>query len=119
MEHSETEIMLNLNEQNVDFLECISVYKFPSGRTFKFECLTTEMAKKCVKNGIFLFNLVLNSRWLALEDSKSLDFCFKCYSMNDHLASSCKKPAGYKICSLCSSTNHTYKECTANEKKNV
>ena len=46
MEYSEEELLKNINDLNKDHLKAVSLFKFPSGRTFKVECLSHEMAKK-------------------------------------------------------------------------
>lgn len=42
--------------------------------------------------------------------------CMKCYMIEDHTTRNCPKEANYKICSCCSSTNHTWQECSSEKK---
>lgn len=43
----------------------------------------------------------------------SLQICYCCYALDDHVAFSCPKGHEYKICSLCASCEHTYRDCTS------
>ena len=117
MDHCNTEIMDNINASNMNDLKVTDVYKFPSGRTMKFECITACMARNVLENGFRCFNLVINSLNLSLEESIQAKFCYKCYAINDHTSKHCPKPDSYKCCSTCSARTHTHKECKSNIKK--
>ena len=117
MEYSEEEIQLNLNTMNVGSFSVVNVHKFPSGKTFKFECTTSTMATKCVESGLVIFNLCISPVKLALEESEQISYCYKCYNINSHFSAKCTKSSSYKVCSLCASTDHTYKNCTSTLRK--
>ena len=117
MEHSDDAIMENINGNDNDWLEVSAVHKFPSGKTFKIECKTTEMASLCLKNGFYTFNLSVSPAKLALEESHQVVYCCKCYELNEHMSKNCRKPQSYTVCSLCASDQHTYKECKSDHKK--
>ena len=53
MRCSEEELLENLNDLNKDHLKAVSLFKFPSGRTFKIECLSYE---KCIDHGLAFDN---------------------------------------------------------------
>ena len=111
MEHGSEEIEEEINSSNEPWLVISNVFKFPSGKTFKFECNSAEMAEKCIKEGLFAFNLSIQPYDLSLEASQNIQYCFKCYAIDDHTSKYCEKEKNYKVCSLCASTSHTYKEC--------
>lgn len=117
MEHSEADLIENINEFNKEYLAVVSLFKFPSGKTLKFECRTSEMAAKCLDKGLVLFNLSINPQFLALEECLEGEYCYRCYSINNHKSSSCTKPSDFVICSLCASSMHTYRDCTSNDRK--
>ena len=56
MEHSDEEILHNFNDSN-DQLEATSFVRFPSGKTFKIELKSTEIASNCLDNGFTIFYL--------------------------------------------------------------
>ena len=117
MEHSKEEITDNINQNNEDWLEISHLYKFPSGKTFKFECKTMEMANRCLKTGFHGFNLSVSPHDLTLEEVSQVTYCFKCYAIDDHMVKACTKLQSYRVCSLCSSKQHTYKDCTSTDRK--
>ena len=119
MEHSKQEIEENINDGNESWLKIRNLYKFPSEKTFKFECSTLDMAEKCLKDGFFAFNLSVHPHDLSLEEASKVQYCFKCYALDDHVSKNCGQRQAYKICSLCSSTTHTYKECKSATRKCV
>ena len=77
------------------------------------------MADKILQSGLLLFNLSINPSSMSREEFLDLTICFKCYKWNDHIANHCGQGVDYKICSLCSSTDHTYRECKSEFNKCV
>ena len=117
MEHDELEIKSSINSSNSDKFIALDVFKFPSGKTFKIEFKSTETANMCISTGLFVLNLYIGPKFLALESNGSVKYCFRCYKMNDHISKNCNKPSIYKACSLCAANDHTYKECSASSRK--
>ena len=115
MEHTDQEICDDLNASN-DNLEVVSFVRFPSDKTFKIELASKQMTNLCLKTGIKAFNLYISSNYLALENSHQVTFCFRCYTINNHISSACPKPSTYKVCSLCAKHDHTYKNCGSDER---
>ena len=83
MQHTAEEIKANINMSNNSEKTAQKVFKFPSGRTFKFECKTSCMASKCMEDGVALFNLWIGPRFLAIEENNLVSYCFRCYSINE------------------------------------
>ena len=96
-----------------------SVYRFNKSKTLKVTCSNQEMVNIALRQGVKLFQLSINPNNLAPERFVDIMVCYKCYQWNDHLARSCAKDDNYKVCSLCSSNSHTFKECKSSERKCV
>ena len=116
MDLTELELLTNLNEMNQGKLRALYVNKLPSGKTLKFECESSEMAAYALKNGFILAHLVINPRFLSLEVVRDVQFCYRCYAIENHKANNCPKPQDFVVCSNCSG-NHNYKNCRTNERK--
>ena len=116
MELSVEELVTELNESN-DHLKVTNVFKFPSGKTFKFECESAEMALNCLERGLLLLNLSISPMYLSLEESRDVLYCFKCYEINSHKSTSCPRLSDFKICSLCASENHIFENCESDFRK--
>ena len=112
----ENDIANDLQQRNA-WLSISDVYVFPKSPTIKITCATVAMANKACDSGVFIFNFFIPPNNISLEDYIHLTMCYKCYCYNDHNSSNCPKSSEYKICSLCSSTDHTYKQCSAQEKQ--
>ena len=117
MDHDECTLLEDINENNSPWLKIGELFKFPSGKTFKFECASTDMASSCLERGFYVLNLAVNPRSLVLEDSHQITYCYKCYAINDHHSKSCNKPKEFKACSLCGSNQHTFKDCQTTTRK--
>ena len=117
MDHSEDEILENINLLNARNFSVTKVHKFPSGKTFKMEFKTAKMVEYCLESGFFLFNLSISPKFLALEDNPQIFYCYRCYGINNHKSNSCLKPKSYKVCSLCASEEHSHVDCNSTERK--
>ena len=98
------------------FLNVADLYVFSNSSTVKLTCETVAMVNKIKDSGSFIFNFFIPPRNIALEKYIPLTMCYKCYSYCDHLSSACPKPKEFRICSLYSKTDHTYKQGTSTEK---
>ena len=117
LDFSKEELMESLNVSNSAWLHVVDLFKFPSGKAFKFECQTSKMAQLCLQSGFFVANLSINSNSIALEEFHHVKYCFRCYAINSHVAAKCSKPEDYTACSICASLEHTYKNCESDVKK--
>ena len=115
IEHSDDELKLEIEDKND--VEIVDIYKFPNTKNMKVTFANHEMAKKCLQAGIRLFCFSVPTYNLVQDKFISVKFCFRCYEIDTHEASNCLKPAAYKICSDCSSTEHRYAECNSTIKK--
>ena len=103
-------------------LEIIQLTKFTNARNFKFVCKEAYMANNCLNHGIRMFDMSFPARMLSAQKPKVINlqrptFCFRCYAINDHSVRDCPKPPEFTICSECSSTNHSWQNCTSTTKK--
>lgn len=118
VEFSSEELIKEINEQN-SYLEVVEIIKLSSGKLLKIVFKNQDMASMCLVNGILLFNLNIPPSSLRADEFFKISYCYKCYAIEDHTSRDCCKPSEYKICSICSSLEHTYKDCKATDKKCV
>ena len=110
------DIIAELEEYN-SWLSLVDIYVFQNAPTVKLVCSTNEMAKRVLNSGVLLFNLSIPPGNVIQEEFVYLSTCYRCYAIDDHMASSCSKPKDYKVCSVCAAKGHTFKQCTSNIKK--
>jgi len=95
----------------------VDFFKFPNAKSLKLTFLTLEMASRVINKGLKMFHYSVPPSNVERDIFIKLDTCFKCYEVDSHLIAECPKAADYKICSECSSTEHTFKFCKAGSKK--
>ena len=94
-----------------------SIFKFPNSRTIKITFRETSFAKKAQTDGLRLFHMSIPFHNIKQEVFYNITTCYRCYELEDHFTNQCKKPSDYKVCSECSSTSHTWRECLNSYKK--
>ena len=117
-ERDTASIIEDLQQRNAN-LKVADLFVFTKSSTIKVTCETIAMANKARDLRVFVFEFFVPSVNIALDEYINLIMCYKCYSYNDHLSSMCPKPSDFKICSLCSRTDHTYKQCPSAAKECV
>lgn len=75
----------------------------------------TTMVEKAKQQGILAYNMSISPTQIEQENYVHINTCFNCYQMEDHITKDCPHK-NLKICSECSETGHTYKECKNTEK---
>lgn len=114
--HSESEIKEEIINHN-DWVEDITqIYKFPNSNTLKITFQETAKAQKALELGIKMFLMRISPHTMQQDTFLNLMTCMKCYMVEDHSTRNCPKEATYKVCSCCSSNNHTWQECTVERK---
>lgn len=104
--------------ENVNsWLEIYDIYKFPKSKTLKITFVNQCMAKTAIEKGILMFRLSIPSNDIFPEEYVNLMICYQCYKWDDHLTESCQMGSHFKVCSLCSSNDHTFKDCKSESKK--
>ena len=74
-----------------------------------------SMVEKARQQGILAYNMAISPSQIEQEKYIHVQTCFICYQLEDHQTKDCPYP-DLKICSECSETGHTYKDCTNPEK---
>jgi len=111
-EQIEAELMRANNEIRVTEL-----YKFPNNNLVKVTLATQTMAIRATEKGLYAFNLSIPPDNISIDKYIDVEVCFKCYQLNSHSISNCEKDRDYVICSICASTDHSYKNCQSTVKK--
>ena len=93
------------------------VIKLSSTGILKIVCESTDIRQKVLESGLLLFKMFIPQYMIAPDKYISLVTCFKCYELEDHTSRNCPKSTDFKICSSCSSTSHTWKDCSSPQKK--
>lgn len=109
-------IKTEIENQNIGLI-INSIFKFPNSKTLKVTFTRVDMVDAAINRGLYMFNLSISHFNIERDNYVHLLVCYRCYQWNDHVAANCKKDISYKVCSICSSEHHTYKECDNNVKK--
>jgi len=75
------------------------------------------MAIRASQKGLYAFNLSIPPENIFIDNYIAVEVCFRCYKLDSHNAANCEKDRNYVICSVCSSTDHTYRNCRSAVKK--
>ena len=71
---------------------------------------TREMATKATTEGIVILSQQLEAKNVEKEIAIHLTPCYRCFRYN-HTTEDCRYQRDYKVCSICSYTGHTHREC--------
>ena len=117
-ERSEDEIKEEMENQN-DWIDdgIDSLYKFPRNKMMKITFKHTATAKKATEQGILCFNMSIPHHTIKKEEFIQINTCLKCYEIEKHFTSQCPREKNFKICSECGSTEHTWRDCRAENKQ--
>lgn len=111
-------IKMELENEN-SWLNIQNIYKFPKSRTVKITFINQNMVTLALDRGLLMFHLSIPPSLIYREVYVNILICYKCYQWNDHITECCKKDSSYMICSLCSSEDHTFKDCGADSRRCV
>lgn len=115
MEASVDELRQDLSERNM-WIELDSVFKLKNGKSIKIVCKSHTAAARCLTEGVRISYTSIPPRNIVADRFVKVTYCFKCYALEDHIARDCPKPSDYKVCSLCSAMDHTFRDCTVDTK---
>ena len=115
--NTEEEIKIEIQKKNEWVGELLKIYKFPEMNIVKVSFDETIKAHKAIENGLKMFNMKVPHYDIKQDKYLHILTCYRCYAMEEHPTSQCKKDKNFKICSECSSTDHTWKDCTSEIKK--
>lgn len=116
-ENTEHDIKEEIQKKNEWVGKITRVYKFPKGNIIKITFDETQKAKKAQETGLKLFSMKIPKYDIKQDEHVGIMTCMKCYKMEDHSTAQCNQDGNFKVCSECSSSNHTWRECDAREKK--
>jgi len=107
------EIKSEIENKN-QWCKLLDVFKFKKTKGIKVVFSSSIMAEKAADRGLHMFRLHVPGHVMRKDSFRSVTTCYVCYELNSHISTECpKKSSGYKICSNCSSLDHTWKSCTA------
>ena len=117
LEHSEAEIKQEFEYRAPCTINKIDeIYKMQQHSIIKVKFNDMETAIKIKKEGIKIFYCTLPPWQIENERTVNLLQCMKCYGYG-HATTTCHETV--QICSECSSSSHTWKECDARENQKV
>ena len=116
LNHTPKEIQSEIVNCN-DWSEVKEVIKIPNSKLLKIVFHSAEMSHRCIKDGVFIFRLFVPPANIAREEYHQIKTCYRCYKIEDHNTIHCPEPSSFKLCSLCSSKEHSWKQCTSKTKK--
>ncbi|KAK3884712.1 hypothetical protein Pcinc_011030 [Petrolisthes cinctipes] len=108
------DITNQIHSQN-NWAEVNELVKFPnrhfSANIMKIEFTDTKMAEKAVNEGLRMKYLTIAKHQIEREMYTYIQTCMKCYQLEDHHTTQCPMDRTYIVCSECSSTEHTWRDC--------
>ena len=104
-------------ERKNNWAEVVEVIKFKKSSGIKIVFSNTYMADKCINNGLFLFYLFIRGEDMTKDKFFEIKTCYRCYEFGSHFTNECKQSLTYKVCSLCASHDHLWKECKTPARK--
>lgn len=117
-DNTERNIRTEIENQNEWVGQISKVSKFISGgNIIKVTFSETQKAKKAQESGLKMFSMRIPSHDIKQDEHINIMTCMRCYKMEEHSTAQCDQDRNYKICSECSSPNHTWRECDAGENK--
>ena len=117
-EMADDDFLKEVNSKN-SWLEAVAVFKIPKSFILKMTCKNSEMVQKCLDFGLKISYFHVPPRQISREKFVQVLTCFKCYKLDHHTTANCDKEPAYKICSECSSTQHSFRDCGSPQKRCV
>ena len=102
----------NWLENNID-----TIFKFPHSKNIKITFKQATTTTKTREVDLKLFHMRIPSHQIHQEKFYNIKTCFRCYKIEDHHTNACSQDSSFKICSECSMTGHTWRECNVEENK--
>lgn len=115
-DHSTEEIKDEIRSKN-SWADIVDLYKFPHSKTIKVQFSNFSVAQRCLRDGLSFFYLHISGDDMHLDEFFPVTTCYRCYTLEDHTTSTCPKAESYRVCSVCASEGHIWRECSSNVKK--
>lgn len=90
--------------------EIENIYKLPNRNIVKILFEQASTAKTATEKGILGFQMRVPQHNIKVEEYIPSIICMRCYELETHFTNSSAKDKNYKVCSECSSTEHTWKD---------
>lgn len=116
-DNTEDDIKKEIEEKNDWVGEVIQVYKFSKGNVMKVTFNETKKAKKALEIGMKMFSMKIPHYDIKQDIHHNILTCLRCYTLEDHTTAQCDLDKTHKVCSECSSLNHTWRECDSTMKR--
>jgi len=91
--------------------------KFKSSPGMKVTFYNTDMASRIMRDGVFVLDLFIPPFDMKEDEYVNIKTCLKCYVHEHHTTRQCPKDPNFVICSLCSSTEHGWRDCKSEMKR--
>lgn len=118
--HTQNDIKEEIEKKN-GWAKTKEVFKFPATNrtthTIKIVFEDAIMATKAEADGLRLFNMSIAYHQIKRETYMPIKTCLRCYKIEEHNTSECPQPREYKVCSECSSHDHTWRNCKSPTKR--
>lgn len=114
-EHSPDELKTELTRLNpwAKISEIIKIKDYT--HVFKIFCADLNTASRILTDGFLAFSTKISPSQCEQEEFTHILICYKCYRYEDHPTKDCKQT--YDCCSECAQQGHTFKDCTATDKR--
>lgn len=106
-----------MNKNSFTQEQVCDIIKIPRTKIVKVTFTKTNIAKKATETGLKMFSMSISPHQIQQDTHVNIKTCMKCYKIEDHHTSECKKPEDYKICSECGELGHIWRECSNTKKK--
>jgi len=114
---NDTESIKNeIHRANFD-LRVTELYKFENSKTIKLTFASQRMAVDCSEKGLNAFHLHISPINITRDRHIDIPICYRCYKLDDHIATNCPMDRNFLICSICSVVGHSYKNCVSSTQK--
>lgn len=93
------------------------VVKFRHSQGIKITFSVAAMADRASRQGLFVCKLFISSSSILKDSFIPIITCYRCYKFEDHKTHQCPQNDSFRVCSLCASHEHVWKQCQSNVKK--
>lgn len=115
-QHTEEELKEELEKENdwAKITEIIKIKNYTSMLKLRF--VDMKMVEKAKQHGLLAYNMAISTHQIEQEEYIHITTCYKCYELEDHETKDCPYN-DLIICSECSETGHTFKNCEKDVKQ--
>lgn len=115
-DNSVSDIKEEIKSRNL-WARVVDIYKFPNSNTLKVQFNSSSLAQQCLTSGLCMFFLHISGSDMLIDEYIPILTCYRCYALEDHITARCSKDESYKVCSVCSTVGHGWRECKSQLKR--